>query len=79
MKCVDGDVKHDPNKHMTGDVAGYNLFTVYALRSLNGFYEFSLHFIIFLVHMPITQWKLYQNVFGGRRLNKTTRPVTGTG
>ena len=31
---------------------------------------FSQHFIIFLSHVPIIQWKLYQNVFGGliRRL-----------
>ena len=68
---------------MTEDVAGHHLSMQIwsALYILNGFYTpakicaFSQHFIIFLLHLPIIQWKLYQNVFGGliRRLDLIKR------
>ena len=85
MKCIDGSLKHDQNKQMTEDVTRHHLSIFYANMEctvyFNGFYTptkicaFSQYFIIFLLHVPIIQWKLYQNVFGGlvRRLKLIQR------
>ena len=65
---------------MTEDVAIFYA-NMECIKYFNGFYTptkfcaFSKHFIIFLLHVPIIQLKLYQNVFGGLipRLNLIKR------